>query len=327
MKKVGLFTGIFLCFALLSVVVQASETKKTIDTIVPDNPSNTDPSKPNSYEIQTEPGGKEAKLQVLEVYDPEKGNNFGLSLKIATGVLNHDFKQTRRSLYDDGKGKITQSESIVNLKDSLPFIGLGISARWNKWMAEAYAQKSARGQSQEVSGTDYRNSSFRDSDYSAAVGYELFKNLSISIGYKITKSEINTRDAVPSTQVGQKNIPQLNGLQEFTTYGPSLGITYSWKLNEDMSIGSSVAYGWLKGDRTEVGIAAKTEPTQGISLGVSFNHRIPRTHIKYSISFDHYQYSMKATSITHPIAGITLNSTVDVKQALDTLRATLIYEF
>ena len=318
MKKSTLLSCItFCCFALLSTLSQATESKKTLGDIVKD--------KPNAVEPVT--GGKEARLTV---YEAEKGNDFGVSLKIATGILNHDFKQVSHPTLDDGKGKITQgTQSTFSLKDSLPFIGLGISARWNKLTVEVYAQKTARGQSQEIDTAKYLDSNFRDSDYSAAIGYEVLKNLSLSAGYKMTILEMNTRESIPSTKVGEIAIPQTTGLEEFTTYGPSLGVAYNWKLNEDMSIATSVAYGWLKGERKSIGEQSGIpQPTQGLSLGISFNHRIPRTHVKYSISFDHYQYDMKAT-VVKPIANTTLISTLDfdIEQALDTFRATLIYEF
>jgi len=318
MKKSTLLSCItFCCFALLSTLSQATESKKTLGDIVKD--------KPNAVEPVT--GGKEARLTV---YEAEKGNDFGVSLKIATGVLNHDFKQENSGTFDDGKGKITQiPNSVFSLKDTLPFIGLGINVRWNKWSAEVYAQKTARGRSQEIGDTTYMDSAFRDSDYSAAIGYEILKNLSLSAGYKMTILEMNTRESIPSTKIGEVAIPQVTGLEEFTTYGPSLGVAYNWRLNEDMSIATSIAYGWLEGERKSVGNESSLpHPTQGISLGISFNHRIPRTHVKYSISIDHYQYSMKATS-SFPIANTTstVNQAFDIKQALDTLRATLIYEF
>jgi len=318
MKKSTLLSCItFCCFALLSSLSQATESKKTLGDIVKDKPDAVEPVM----------GGKEARLTV---YEAEKGNDFGVSLKIATGVLNHDFKQVSRATLDDGKGKIIQgTQSTFSLKDSLPFIGLGISARLNKWSAEVYAQKTAKGQAQEIGDTTYVDSTFRDSDYSIAIGYELFTNLSISAGYKITTLETSSREATPSTEVGRVTVPRLTGLERFTTYGPSLGVAYNWRLpNEDMSITMSGAYGWLKGERKLVNESAVPQPTQGISLGISFNHRIPRTHVKYSLSFDHYQYDMAATLVT-PFQGTTLTNTTvfDIKQALDTLRATLIYEF
>jgi hypothetical protein len=318
MKIITLLSCISFCgFTLLSSISQATESKKTLDNIVKDTP----------HAIEPISGRRDTQLTV---YNAEKDNNFGVSLKIATGVLNHNFKQKNNATFDNGKGTITQvPSSIFVLKDTLPFIGLSMTTRWNQWSAEVYVQKTAEGQSQEISDIGYLNSSFHDSDYSIAIGYDVLENLSLSAGYKMTISAITIREAMPSTEVGKVAIPQITGLQEFTTYGPSLGIAYNWRLNADTSIAISTAYGWLKGKRQSVGTESSLpQPTQGISLGISFNHRIPRTHIKYSISLDHYQYSMKATS-SFPIANttITVNQVFDITQALDTFRATLIYEF
>jgi len=283
---------------------------------------------PNAVEPAT--GGKEARLTI---YEAEKGNDFGVSLKIATGVLKQDFKQVINSTsVDDKTGNvISQRESVSSLKDSLAFVGFGVATHWNKWTAEVYAQESTRGQTHEVKKDNYEDSSFRTSDYSVAVGYEPLKNLSISAGYKLTRLARNSREAISISLPNKESIlrPELTGLQEFTTYGPSIGIAYNLRLNEDMSIAASVAYGWLKGERKVVtDESAVPQPTQGVSLGISFNHRIPRTHVKYSISLDHYQYSMEGKLVSKvPGTAFTDTDIYNIEQALDTFRATLIYEF
>ena len=283
----------------------------------------------NDDNLTTE-GVDNSKLAIIEA---KVADDFRFETKIASGFINYDYSDTligATSTYTNTQGEVIErklSSGEKNLLvDNIPFVGIGAAIRWNRWVGDVYMQRSSKGQDQylDVGVGSYADKSFRFTDYSAAISYEIFSNLSLSVGYKRSTLESTERLASSSAST---DIPKLVGLQKFTTYGPSVGSSYNWRLNEDMSIGLGVSYGWLKGEREERSIVDSVpSPTSGISFGLSFNHKIPRSHFKYSISLDGYKYDTKSET-NQQLGSSVLTSTYEIEQSLNTLKATLIYEF
>jgi hypothetical protein len=260
----------------------------------PDDFTNDDPSKDSAQSLLSQTTQKSGFMQVNE------RTGIGIIPRGVLGIMSYEYKEN----YPSGQD--------IKWSDNIPYAGVGITLDYNNFALDIYAQQTVSGKdsffnTQPAPGViifdDNTNLSRRDLASNVSYGIQnLLTNkgdaLIFSVGYKWGQSDINgarRRTVFPENQP-QYTIYDTEETQ-FTTGGPSIGVTYGFPIGQKSKIGINIAFTKLvntdfrKTGPTQFDI----DTTQGLTVGAIWMGSITN-EISYSLSFDYYKYEMTGTT-------------------------------
>lgn len=231
----------------------------------------------------------------------------GISLvpRVALGIISFRYKEDYSATSD------------VEWSDNMPYAGIGVTLDYGNFALDIYGQQTMSGSDSLfetapesiLTVRDYNtNLSRRDVAINGSYGIQNLltdkgDSLLFSVGYKWGKTDINglrRRTISTGTEPSYTNYDTEE--TEFTSSGPSLGITYGYPIGENSRIGINLAYSWLGSEHSNSSI--KVDNSQGWTGGLSWISSI--THkISYSLSFDYYTYPYGTTNYGEGLFGYT----------------------
>lgn len=240
-------------------------------------------------------------------------------------------------------------------KDEIPFVGIGTTFFAGRFYLDLYAQQSAQGKDG-FSTQVYRSPEppkipshsfinfdtivkFDRSDYTISVGYSLTDNLSIYIGYRLGRSELEADGRAAIYLVDDGSITGVTGLVlfdeqigsidiDYENRGPFLGSAFGWRFEDKGSLSLNIAAAYLKGENDQSGdlISPISGPgnlnletsgdSLGISLGIAWRGHITE-QLGYSFSVEGHKFDFEADNAEQP----------DFSETLYTMKLGLSYAF
>lgn len=210
--------------------------------------------------------------------------DFEFSPRLETGFIYYSFKQndfSNTTTSTDGQGNVLQqtiTATTEEYKDTLPFVGLGVTLFADRFFLDLSAQKAFNGSDNDwnqkssnvttqlpdngeptITSFFSRDSSwdydFDRTEYTASLGYAITERLAIFAGYKKTKMEVDSSDPnrhVSTLQDGTLVDEELSlkFSSELEHEGPFLGAVYGWNVNKGFlngSLSANVAIAFLDG--------------------------------------------------------------------------------
>lgn len=220
----------------------------------------------------------------------------------------------------------------VTWRDSMPFLGLGVTLGYNNFSVDFYAQQSITGKDSYLEGNeDFRqdyNADFSREDYTINVGYrmnELFGYkmngiLSFFAGYKESETDMSGPRKITTVALDETRL--YFDETQFKTSGYSIGGGYAWPIGESSLLGIKAAVGSLDGDYSSNQLSRiSTASTNFTWLSLNWSSSLTKK-VTYGFSLDAQKYAMGATSTDNP--NITLRS---IEERIISVKALLSYTF
>jgi len=223
-------------------------------------------------------------------------------------------------------------------KDEMPFVGIGTTFFAGRFYLDLYAQKSIEGKDG-FSTQVYRSPEppaipshsfinfdtivkFDRSDFTISAGYSLTDNLSLFLGYRLGRSELEADGRATIYLVDDGTITGVPGLVlfdeqigsidfDYENHGPFLGSAFGWKFEDKGSLSFNIAIAYLKGENEQSGdlVSPISGPgnldletsgdSLGISLGVAWRGHITE-RLGYSFSIDGHKFDFEADNAEQP---------------------------
>ncbi|HEX2244507.1 MAG TPA: hypothetical protein VHK27_14900 [Gammaproteobacteria bacterium] len=202
-------------------------------------------------------------------------------------------------------------ENSIDVNDTLPFIGGGVTTFIDRVYVDLYAQGAFSGSDdiQQIQGTNVPGVTldWDRAEYSASVGYSVMDNFSIFAGYRHSDTEFD---------VGNSS------LFDYENDGPFVGVNYGLLINRlNGTLSFNIAAARFDGEISfapDARIPAVTGDTVSFTAGVTWIGNLLRgtgsglfAHgLNYTIGVDGYSYNFTQDNVPENISGNEISETV-----------------
>ena len=149
-------------------------------------------------------------------------------------------------------------------------------------------------------GIDNQTLLFSRLDYSATLGYNVWRDLNLFAGYKFGETRVNLfSDATVFDTFPPTELERLNQEVSLRESGPFAGLSYAFRF-EKGSLSMSAAYAKLGGKFVFTNIAGKVVSkgdTDGLSIGLGWSGPLAG-NLSYAVGYKGHRYKYRQDSIT-----------------------------
>jgi hypothetical protein len=218
-----------------------------------------------------------------------------------------------------------RATSETSLSDTMPFVGLGVTAFASRFFLDVYAQRAFAGDDESnfanvnINPPTLTSQEFQSDwdrgEYAVSFGYAVTDHFSLYAGYRLADTEFEEEGTARQFDLATRDLVTTQAFTRTIEYeqdGPFVGGRYGFPIGDAGSVLLNLGIAFIQGTIDEQITGFDPNPTiegdaVGTTIGLSWTAPLPIQGLNYTISVDGYQFNFDGEE---PFAESSFSETV-----------------